>query len=113
MNDRRPPHRFTISGEALRLDTRLDAGRFKAQFADQILLSASRELGIVGVHLLHGQSASGAGATVESRLRGAPDEVAAWILLIEAVMPESLRALRQSVLHESKLVAAGAELFGQ
>jgi hypothetical protein len=95
--------------EALRLDTRLDAHRFKDLFADQVLLPVSRQAGIVGVHLLEGQSAPSAGATAESQLRSAPDEVAPWILLIEGVEPQSIYALRQDVLHEARLGAAGAE----
>jgi hypothetical protein len=95
--------------EALRLDTRLDAQSFKGLFAEQVLLPASRQPGIVGVHLLEGESVPSGGATAESRLRSAPDEVAPWILLIEAVERQSIHALRQGVLHEARLGAAGAE----
>jgi hypothetical protein len=95
--------------ETLRLDTRVDAHRFKELLTSQVLLLASREAGVVGVHLLEGQSAPSTGATAESQLRSAPDEVAPWVVLIEAVEPTAIHALRQGVLHETKLRSAGAE----
>jgi hypothetical protein len=95
--------------ETLRLDTRVDAHRFKELLTSQVLLPASREAGVVGVHLLEGQSSPGAGATAESELRGGPDEVASWVVLIETVDPEAVQALREGVLHETKLRSAGVE----
>jgi hypothetical protein len=95
--------------ETLRLDTRVDAHKFKGLLMSQVLLPASREAGVVGVHLLEGQSASSAGATAENQLRSAPDEVAPWVVLIEAVEPDAIHALRQGVLHNATLQSAGAE----
>jgi hypothetical protein len=95
--------------ETLRLDTRVDAQRFKELLTSQVLLPASREAGVVGVHLLEGQSSPGAGATAESQLRGSPDDVASWVVLIEAVEPDAIQALRQGVLHETRLHTAGVE----
>jgi hypothetical protein len=95
--------------ETLRLDTRLDAARFKERFTKDVLLPASQEAGIVGVHLLEGQSAPSSGATAESQLRSAPDEIAPWVVLIESVQPDAIHTLRQSVFHKSRLGAAGVE----
>jgi hypothetical protein len=95
--------------EAVRLDTGIDADRFKMLLTSQVLRPASCQAGVVGVHLLQGQNAPAAGATAESQLRGAPDEVAPWVLLIEAVEPNVIHALRQNIVHETALRSAGVE----
>jgi hypothetical protein len=95
--------------ETLRLDTRLKAEEFKDLLATQILLPAAQTAGVVGVHLLEGQSSPSGGATAENQLRSAPDEVAPWVVLIETVEPDTIRALREGVLHETSLRSSGVE----
>jgi len=48
--------------------------------------------GIAGVHLLKGADAPGNAPTVESKLRGQPDERCDWILLVEAAELDLLQA---------------------
>ena len=64
--------------------------------------------GIVGLHLLEGQKPAGQADTAEKKLRGAPDVVAAWILLAEASDPETLASFRSGVGSTQALVACGA-----
>jgi hypothetical protein len=95
--------------EAIRLDTGIEADSFRTLLTNQVLVPATRQAGVVGVHLLQGQNAQTAEATAESQLRGAPDEVASWVLLIEAVEPCAIHALRQNTVHETALRSAGVE----
>jgi hypothetical protein len=64
--------------------------------------------GIVGLHLLEGQTPAAQADTAEKKLRGAPDAVAAWILLVEASRPDSLGAFRAGLGSDDALVACGA-----
>jgi hypothetical protein len=94
--------------ETLRLDTSLDAADFRERFRSEVLGPAAREPGVIGAHLLEGQSRPDAGPSAENRLRGGPDAVASWVVLVEAVEPDAVHALRRGVLHETRLAAAGA-----
>lgn len=96
--------------ETLRLETARDPSAFRRALADAVLLPASREAGIVGVHLLEGQSGQNTGETAESRLRGGQDEAAAWVILIESVHRDAFETLRRSLLQDNRLSAAGAQL---
>ncbi len=49
------------------------------------LASLCRRDGIVGVHLLRGDTAAGGQATAEKALRDAPDRTAPWVVLVEGV----------------------------
>jgi hypothetical protein len=77
----------------------IDAGFLKP------LLSAP---GIVAVHLLRGRLQDSAGGTAEKKLRGQPDAVAEWVLLIEAIGPEAIRAARAGAASDGMLARAGA-----
>lgn len=90
-----------------RLDT--DAGQ--DTFVANIEAAAAKLLGlpgIVGVHLLEGDTATGAQATAEKALRDRPDEVAPWILLIEGVDADRLAALENTASLSATLSSAGA-----
>jgi hypothetical protein len=95
--------------ETLRLRTHMDAAQFKSGLIKTILDAVSREYGVVGTHLLEGQAGTGTGETAELRLRGKPDETAAWIVLVETVDQGVVKALRNSVLSDDSLTAAGAD----
>lgn len=63
--------------------------------------------GIVGIHLLQGQTQAGQGQTAEKALRGGPDKVAAWILLVEGNSPKALEKFRSEVGSNSLLERHG------
>lgn len=85
------------------------AGSFCAALIETVLPRAAVQTGIVGVHLLHGRPSDSRGATLETTLRGGPDQVADWILLIEAVEAEPVDALRSSAVSNEALRACGAD----
>ena len=64
--------------------------------------------GIVATHLLQGRPDASGGVTAEKTLRGQPDQIAEWILMIESVGPDALLALRSSGSGNAGLVTAGA-----
>ena len=63
--------------------------------------------GVVAAHLLQGRPDASGGVTAEKTLRGQPDQIAEWILLIEAVGSDYLFALRSDA-PDAALIAAGA-----
>lgn len=63
--------------------------------------------GITGVHLLRGRTADSSGPTAEKALRDRPDAVAEWVLLIEAIDADAIRAGRGSVGSNDALRRAG------
>lgn len=95
--------------DALRLSSAVPPDRFRAAMGAQAERLAEAP-GIVAVHLLEGRrEASGAGSA-EKKLRGGPDRVADWVLLVEAVDEAPLRALRAGESGDAALAAAGAVL---
>lgn len=94
--------------ETVRLRARMDAAQFKGTLIE-LLGAVSHEYGVVGTHLLEGQAGQGTGETAETRLRGGPDETAAWVVLVETVEPDVIKALRNGVLSEANLSAVGAD----
>lgn len=64
--------------------------------------------GIVGVHVLRGDDEASRRPTQEMRLRSAADDVADWILMVEAARPETLLGLRTGAASRSAFEALGA-----
>ena len=64
---------------------------------------------IVAVHLLEGQGGGGTGATAEKALRGQPDQIADWILLVEAVEPRPLEAALAEHASQTRLAAIASD----
>lgn len=93
--------------ETLRLSTRAEPSDF-IQSASPLVSEAAAAPGIVAVHLLEGQSESDSGTTAEKALRGQPDEVVAWVLLVEAVDRDSLVRLRGGKLSDARLRESAA-----
>jgi hypothetical protein len=83
--------------EAVALETVAAAESFQAALRDHLDEAIDAIPGIVGLHLLQGQAASGQGDTEEKKLRGAPDKVASWILLVEACRPDALMQFRSEI----------------
>lgn len=95
--------------ESLRLETPLAADAFTRSMAETVLRPVSREAGIVGVHLLQGRPGIEMEETAEARLRGCRDGAVSWVALMEAVDAGVIEALRDGLLGESRLRAAGAD----
>lgn len=67
------------------------------------------EPGLVAAHFLIADKAASGSPTLESRLRGAPDDIADWVLLVEGYSTTSLRALVDGALSPETLERGGAE----
>ena len=94
--------------EAISFETALAPDALTSNLTAQLNAALAAAPGIVGVHLLQGQPQAGQSQTAERALRGGPDKVAAWILLVEGSEPESLRKLRVEAGSNSELERHGA-----
>ncbi len=65
--------------------------------------------GLVAAHFLIADKAASGSPTRESQLRGAPDAIADWVLLVEGYSTTSLRALGDGALSPETLERDGAE----
>jgi hypothetical protein len=83
--------------ETIRLRPATDAASFLRTMEAAILRPLAEAAGIVGVHLLRGRPDDSSGGTAEKKLRTQPDEIADWILLVEAVSAEAIHAARNGV----------------
>jgi hypothetical protein len=95
--------------ETIRMSAVVPTGAFTRKLIADVLPDILAQTGIVGVHLLQGRPSDSRGTTLETTLRGGPDQVADWILLIEAVEPEPVDALRSGAVANEALRACGAE----
>ena len=93
--------------EALRLSTALPSVTF-ADRMGRLMAQLLEAPGIVAAHLLQGRPDASGGTSAEKVLRGQPDQVADWILLIEAVGSDALIALRGAGSADVALIAAGS-----
>jgi len=64
--------------------------------------------GILAVHALRGLAEASAGGSAEKALRAGPDEIAEWIVLIEATDAERLVGLRETTFSDDALATIGA-----
>jgi hypothetical protein len=64
---------------------------------------------IVGAHLLEGQKSPHDGPTAEKALRGQPDAIADWILLIESVDESELKKAMKNFLSQDSFTHWGAQ----
>jgi hypothetical protein len=80
---------------------RKDLGEKLIQIAEKL----AAERGVVGAHVLRGRQPNGA-ATAEMALRKGPDQTADWILLVEAVSPEVLATLQDTLLSQDGVAGA-------
>ena len=65
--------------------------------------------GVVAAHVLKGQADRSRRDTAESALRGSPDRLVDWVVLIEGAEAESLRAIRNTPLWPEILGDAAVE----
>ena len=94
--------------ETLRLTADSDPDAFRAALAGSVLPAVLSQTGIVGAHLLQGEAAASQGNSTEKKLRGQPDQIADWIVLIEAVEEQPLRTGRDGAASDAALRNAGA-----
>ena len=105
-----------IGGGAAILTGRLQAtpGRdaeLSGWLADEILPGLIGQPGIVAAHLLQGDQASSATQTEEKAMRDRPDDVADWVLFVEAIEAEPLDPMwRGGALSETSLMEHGAAM---
>jgi hypothetical protein len=78
--------------EAIRIGAVSEPQGFARAVAGAAVAAIAGRDGIVGVHLLKGVDAPDNTPTVESKLRGRPDDRCDWILLVEAAELELLQA---------------------
>jgi len=80
-----------------------------ANLAETVLPDMAKQYGVVGAHLLHGQTGRSFQATTETRLRGCPDRSADIVLLVELTDAAFLPMLRcGGALSDEGLHLAGA-----
>jgi hypothetical protein len=94
--------------ETVRLAARGAGEGFGAALAGRLLPALLARRGIVAVHLLQGLPDASRTDSAEKTLRGQPDQLAAWILLVEGVDAASLDAARGAVGSDRALQALGA-----
>lgn len=92
-----------------RLQTTKHRDDFIAAIRLKVVEPLLREPAIVGVHLLEGQTSPNDGPTAEKALRGQPDSIAAWILLIESVDDDALKTIMNGPLSPDTLIQCGAQ----
>ncbi len=95
------------------LTARLSTGegrgeRLRGWLVDEVLPGLVGRPGIVGAHLLLGDAEASEMGTEEKALREEADAIADRVLLVEAIEPRFLEALRLAELSEASLGAAGA-----
>jgi hypothetical protein len=81
---------------------------FRAWLAEKVLTDLVTRPQIVGAHLLEGDPEASRMETAEKSLRDEPDEVADWVVLVEAMAPPPLDALRRAELSDASLTEHGA-----
>lgn len=79
-----------------------------AVLSETVLPDLARRALIVGAHLLRADEAASRVETEEKALRDRPDEVADWVVLVEAMGPAPLEALLEAELAEPALAGQGA-----
>lgn len=94
--------------EAIALETATAAEAFQAAMQAQLDGVIATSPGIIGLHLLQGQVRADQGETAEKKLRGTPDKVAAWILLVEASRSEAIDVFRGGAGSNAALATCGA-----
>lgn len=95
--------------ETLRLTAQSGAEAFRSNLASSVLPGVLAGAGIVGVHLLEGEMAASQGGSAEKALRGQPDQIADWVVLIEAVEAEALQSARRHAASDAAFNRAGAD----
>jgi hypothetical protein len=91
----------------VKMGTSLPPRQFRQNIAEQLVPQVVDAPGFVAIHLLKGDADASRLPTAEKRLRDNADDVAEWILLIEAIDSAALRDMRSSVTSPEALLKAG------
>jgi len=83
------------------------AARVRDRLAGELLATLVERPGVVGAHLLRGDAEASRAETEEKALRAAPDQIADWVLLVDAIEPETLAGLRAGDLADRVLSGHG------
>jgi hypothetical protein len=99
-----------VGGALLTIRLAPAAGRAEAlrERLQGLLAELATRPGIVGAHLLQADEGASRTETAEKALRERPDEIADWVLLVEALDRPALEALRGGELAERALLGLGA-----
>jgi hypothetical protein len=84
------------------------AADLREALSRDLLPALARRPGLVGAHLLVGDTAASELPTAEKDLRERPDDVADWVVLIEGYEAVALEALGEEALSPARLAALGA-----
>jgi hypothetical protein len=95
--------------ETLRLSSAVESNEF-AKAVSHVLNVIVNSPGIIAAHLLEGSKDASGGSSAEKQLRSEPDQVADWVVLIEAVELEALEKLRSGPSSDAVFATAGAHL---
>jgi hypothetical protein len=96
--------------EAINFETSLEPSAVASNLKGPLSAALAAIPGVVGIHLLQGQAQAGRGQTAEKELRGTPDKVAAWILLVEGSKSDVLTKFRSEAGSNSELERHGAAI---
>lgn len=103
-----------VAGHALTLQIRPDRERadaFRKWLASEALPGLLERPGVVAAHLLEGDAGASATETEEKQMRGVPDAIADWVLIVNGYDADALRAARDHDLGVGRLRERGlAEL---
>ncbi len=94
--------------ETVRLTAECEPEAFRGSLAGSVLPGVLARTGVIGVHLLQGETAASQGGSAEKKLRSQPDQIADWVILIEAIEADALRSARQDAASDAALRRAGA-----
>jgi len=84
------------------------ADRFREWLTSSTLPQLVERPGLVAAHLLEADEAASRSETAEKSIRDRPDEIADWVIMVEAVDVQAVDEARSTVLSASALVDAGA-----
>ncbi len=94
-----------LTGRFTALEGRAEDAR--AWLGDDLFPALVQGPGVVAAHLLRGDQESSTVASEEKAMREAPDDVADWVFLIEALEPDALAPLRDGAFAETARASRG------
>jgi hypothetical protein len=93
--------------ETIKLKAGSDTPTFPRAFAEEVLPALCESRGIVGAHLLEGVGEASRLASAEKAIRNEPDQIADWVVMIEAIEAEHLHAMRRGAASERAFPGCG------
>jgi hypothetical protein len=93
--------------ETIKLKAGNNTPTFRRTFAEELLPALCESRGIVGAHLLEGVGEASRLASAEKAIRNEPDQIADWVVMIEAIEAEHLHVVRRGAASERAFAAHG------